>query len=865
VYKSATGGNIWIPASTGLTSLEILALAVDPQDAGVVYAGSNGFGAQVFKSTDGGAHWNSSLTDGAIVAKLIIDPENPNTVYAGDLIKGIFKSADGGVHWTLKNSGLPSPNINALVIDPRAPATLYVSIDSGLFKTTSGAESWSPIGTGLPCCFGPAVLAIDPQVPTTLYAGEVFDGVFKSTDGGVSWRPINTGLPSDRDTAVNTLAVDPKASNVLYVAIGGAGIFKSTNGGVTWSPRNSGLAFTRVGRLVVDPHDSSTVYAATAGAGVFKSTDGGATWRSSNAALNNPNVTALALDPTTPTLLYAGGDGGAVKSTGGGASWGQTQPGINFNVSALVIDSKTPTTVYAATGFFLSGLGVFKTTDGGASWVSSSSGLPQFARIDDLAGDPVTPTTLYAAIPGAPFGGVFKSTDGGASWTLRNTGLGSAFSDVRRVAIDPKTPSTVYLGTFSNGVFKSTDGGASWAPRNAFLTGTINALAIDPQTPAILYAGTNQGLFKSTNGGVSWSRSNAGLLASSIAALAIVPQTPATVYAGTDQGVFRSTDGGASWTPHNAGLGTRSVSSLVVSPSGSCLHAGTEIGVFDFATQVDATCFPPPTLAAAISPTSQSVQVGTPAQTLATVRNIQSGAPDVTGPHAADTGATGVTCGITQLTGAPTPFAFQAVDSTTNQPIAPPNTPVDIAAGDSQTFLVTLKPLIPICALDIQFGYNCTNSGLAPIITGINTLLLTATTDGLCGMTASVSVNQSSFAVGQTLVVAGSVTNPGLQGAADFYVGILRPDNSIQFFTSAGLVVGYVADLASFRPLAVNVPLTAPFSRSAPTFYTYSWRADDPRGSYVMFLVAVKAGALAGGTIANDQILGIARAPYSFP
>jgi photosystem II stability/assembly factor-like uncharacterized protein len=79
-------------------------------------------------------------------------------------------------------------------------------------------------------------LAIDPTMPTTLYAGTDY-GMFKSTDGGVSWRAINTGL---KDTNVNFLEIDPKKPATLYVGVD-YGLSKSVNGGENWFTITAGL------------------------------------------------------------------------------------------------------------------------------------------------------------------------------------------------------------------------------------------------------------------------------------------------------------------------------------------------------------------------------------------------------------------------------------------------------------------------------------------------------------------------------------------------------------------------------------------------------------------------------------------------
>lgn len=94
-----------------------------------------------------------------------------------------------------------------------------------------------------------AALAIDPDITTTLYAGNVCSGVFKSLDGGDSWSAVNTGLT---DTAVSALAINPATPAILYAGTFSGGVFQSLNGGSSWSAVNSGLTNTNVLALAID-------------------------------------------------------------------------------------------------------------------------------------------------------------------------------------------------------------------------------------------------------------------------------------------------------------------------------------------------------------------------------------------------------------------------------------------------------------------------------------------------------------------------------------------------------------------------------------------------------------------------------------
>ena len=299
------------------------------------------------------------------------------------------------------------------------------------------------------------------------------------------------------------------------------------------------------------------------------------------------------------------------------------------------------------------GSGMFKSDDGGDSWVATNFGLSNL-QIRAVVLDPKIPTTLYAGTTGT---GVFKSTDGGASWVPSSAGLTNPV--VTALAIDTQTFTVLYAGTHGSGVFRSLDGGASWFPANTGLSNAVvTSLAIDPQTPAILYAGTNGGRRLQEHGwrgnvGPGEQRPlqlarhqprrrplrcppslcgdqrrrclqehesrrdlvvsvNNGLVNLAVTALAINPQTSTTLYAGTNGGgVFRSTNGGGSWAPLNAGLSNQVVNALAVTVTGTCLHAGTSNGVFDFAILDDACSPAPPVTAAGFVNISTRGLVGT--------------------------------------------------------------------------------------------------------------------------------------------------------------------------------------------------------------------------------------------------------------
>ena len=311
------GGNYW-------------QVVVDPENPGTMYATTS---AGLFKSEDGGASWDSSGLNGFAVYALVIDPQQPDTLYAAatnsrpdeDTIVNIFKSTDGGASWNESDSGLSGCCLS-LGIDPQNTSTLYVLSGAptrGIFRNTDSGASWRMIyalSGGL--YFDD--LAIDPNSPGTLYAPAHFTGggaaIFKSVDGGTSWSEADAGLP-DLSGPVYfpiQLTVDPASPATMYATMSGSLLFKTTDGAATWHTVGrlpiENLNSQRISAVVIDHRDSNTLYCprneSLQPAVIFKSTDGGDTWTMIPGGPGH--ATVLALDPQDPDTGVCGRSGRAL-------------------------------------------------------------------------------------------------------------------------------------------------------------------------------------------------------------------------------------------------------------------------------------------------------------------------------------------------------------------------------------------------------------------------------------------------------------------------------------------------------------------------------------------------------------------------
>lgn len=161
VYRTTNGGDSWSVNSQHLGSV-ILALAFAPSNSSTYYAGTAG--GAVWRTTNAGASNWTNLTKAPLPANryvldIAVHPTDPNTVYAvfGGFGTGhVFKSTNGGTTWTDVSGSspaagsLPDVPVNAIVIDPVHPNTLFVGTDASIWRSLDGGASWYPFDHNLP-------------------------------------------------------------------------------------------------------------------------------------------------------------------------------------------------------------------------------------------------------------------------------------------------------------------------------------------------------------------------------------------------------------------------------------------------------------------------------------------------------------------------------------------------------------------------------------------------------------------------------------------------------------------------------------------------------------------------------------------
>lgn len=335
---------------------------------------------------------------------------------------------------------------------------------------------------------------------------------------------------------------------------------------MTWAIAAPEVRFERLGpyggtvrSLLMSSGNSQVVYLGTSDGQLFKSADGGSSWGLLYPGIDRRQIVidSLVEDPADAAHLYAGGwalrsdGGGLFESRDAGKSWNRVAlPKPDVAIRGFAICRGNAAHMIVGTG-----AGVFLSVNGGRSWERAGAAIAAFLQTESVAIDPKDPRILFVGTWHLGY----RSNDSGRTWVLIDKGM-IPDSDIFSISIDPRDPRNIFASTCT-GLYRSIDRGSSWTRLRVFPKSYLvraQIVTMDPTDSSRVYGGTTEGLFASRNSGKSWDRITAPDLA--IHALQIDPANANRIILGTEShGVLRSEDGGRSWTVSNRGFVSRSI------------------------------------------------------------------------------------------------------------------------------------------------------------------------------------------------------------------------------------------------------------------------------------------------------------------
>jgi len=613
VWKTDDYGRTWNPIFDGQPSQSIGAIAVAPSDPNILYVASGeglhrpdlSIGNGIYKSTDAGKTWTHlGLREGQQIPALVIDPHDPNKLFAAVLghpygpnpDRGIYRSTDGGANWTkvlYKDDRTGGADV---ALDPKNPDTVYAS----LWEETLG-----------------------PWEDGNDYDGTK-GGLFKSTDGGSTWKPLTKGLP---DNLVHIqVAIADSEPNRLYATIAtkgegaygsgaGLGVYRSDDAGETWykatdDPRPA----LKIGGgdlpiPLVDPKDPDVVYSASIV--TERSMDGGKTWMSLRGAPGGDDYQNLWINPENPNIILLVSDQGALVSVNRGQSWSSW---YNQPTAQLYHVAATNTFPYqVCAGQQESGSACISTRGNDGEITMREWHPVAVIEYGYVAPDPLHPEIVYGA--GRSEVSKFDMTTGQVQNITPIPARNPAYRSDRTepVLFSPLDPHELYYAT--NVLWDTKDYGRTWTAISPDLSrehsgqpaslealpdkdtarrrGAIYAFAASFKSPNTLWAGTDDGqVWVTNNHGTTWKN----ITPPSLTPWSKITQISASHFSDTTAFVsvsrfriddlhpyiYRTRDSGATWEPIAAGLPQDSpVDAVREDPiRKGLLFAGTETAVW---------------------------------------------------------------------------------------------------------------------------------------------------------------------------------------------------------------------------------------------------------------------------------------------
>ena len=464
VFKSDNNATTFKPVFETYGTASIGDIAIHPTNPDIVYVGTgepnnrqtSSFGDGIYKTTDGGQTFtNIGLKDTQTIARIVIDPENPETVYVaspGHLFgpnpeRGIFKTTDGGKTWNKVKFIDDDTGFTDIAIDPSDTNVLY-------------AASYQRRRSG--CCFN---------------GGGPGSGLWKTTDAGKTWTRLTAnGLPPG---TYGRIALDVARSNpnVVYVQIEAADLSQpdtapATGPGESTEPTPPGAA------AVPSPAGNPPATQQAGGRGTpAQQPQAGQPGGEAGATAGRVRVNYAWCNNGGPDKGFARGRGGQT------AAPNPTPPPLDIEHG-----------------------GIFRSENKGAGWLQVSECNIRPMYFSQLRVDPSNDKAVYvASLP------VAKSLDGGQTFATLDTAGGHGepgHVDQHAIWIDPKNPKHIMIGN-DGGLDISWDQGKTWDFVNTMATSLAYWVSADMRRPYYVYTGLQD---NGSWGGPSATRSTNGIM-----------------------------------------------------------------------------------------------------------------------------------------------------------------------------------------------------------------------------------------------------------------------------------------------------------------------------------------------------------------
>jgi len=247
LYRSEDGGANFEHIDSPMDAYKVWRIAFDPADPETMFAGTAP--AALFRSRDAGIRWEKLTADFAAecanvttprVTALAVDPLDSKIVWAGVEVDGVRVSRDGGDSWYRPTGGLmDEPDIHDIKPLPGMPGAAVVTLPDELCVSHNSGVSWQALGVRgrfpLPYCRSIIFKEDDGNVMLAAIGDDALGGlgaIQRSADGGHTWEtPL---LPMVPNTHMECFATHPADPNLILACSHYGQLFASSDGGDWW-------------------------------------------------------------------------------------------------------------------------------------------------------------------------------------------------------------------------------------------------------------------------------------------------------------------------------------------------------------------------------------------------------------------------------------------------------------------------------------------------------------------------------------------------------------------------------------------------------------------------------------------------------